>query len=176
MIAASQDRLVQALRYKLAMCGRLLAEVSVDRPAAILRRKLGGFWQRIDEADFQLRHTMAQRFRRAENRLQRASHSLIALDLRLQLARQRSTLAGLSQRLGPAMTLRLERWRSRLDSLDRQREQLSPLAVLERGYSIIRTASGTVVRAAGQVSAGDTLQVRLHQGRLGVLVEEADPE
>ena len=176
MIAASENRLVQALRYKLAMCGRRLVEVSVDRPAAILRRQLGGFWQRMDEADFQLRHTMAQRFRRAENRLQRASHSLIALDFRLQLARQRSTLAGLSQRLGPAMTLRLERLRSKLDSLERQREQLSPLAVLERGYSIVRTASGTVVRAAGQVSAGDTLQVRLHQGRLGVRVDEAEPE
>ena len=176
MIAASENRLVQALRYKLAMCGRRLVEVSVDRPAAILRRQLGGFWQRMDEADFQLRHTMAQRFRRAENRLQRASHSLIALDFRLQLARQRSTLAGLSQRLGPAMTLRLERLRSKLDSLERQREQLSPLAVLERGYSIVRTASGTVVRAAGQVSAGDTLQVRLHQGRLGVRVAEAEPE
>ena len=74
------------------------------------------------------------------------------------------------------MTLPLERLRSRLDSLDRQREQLNPLAVLERGYSIVRTASGTVVRAAGQVSAGDALQVRLHQGRLGVRVDEAERE
>lgn len=176
MITASEDRLVQALRYKLAMCGRRLVEVSVDRPAAILRRQLGGFWQRMDEAHFQLRQIMSRRFRTAENRLQRASHSLIALDLRLQLARQISSLAGLSQRLGPAMTLRLERLRSRLDSLDRQREQLSPLAVLERGYSIVQTASGTVIRAAGQVSAGDALQVRLHQGRLGVRVDEAEPE
>ena len=175
-IAASENRLVQALRYKLAMCGRRLVEVSVGRPAAILRRKLGGFWQRMDEADFQLRQTMSQGFRRAENRLQRASQSLIALDLRLQLARQISILARLSQRLGPAMTLRLERLRSKLDSLDRQREQLSPLAVLERGYSIVRTASGTVIRAADQVSAGDTLQVRLHQGRLGVRVDEAELE
>ena len=173
-IAASENRLVQALRYKLAMCGRRLVEVSAGRPAAILRRKLGGFWQRMDEADFQLRQTMSQGFRRAENRLQRASQSLIALDLRLQLARQISILAGLSQRLGPAMTLRLERLRSKLDSLDRQREQLSPLAVLERGYSIVRTASGTVIRAAGQVSAGDALQVRLHQGRLAVRVDETE--
>ena len=176
MIAASQDRLVQALRYKLAMCGRRLFEVSVDRPAAVLRRKLGGFSQRMDEADFQLRQTMAQRFRRAENRLQRATQSLVALDLRLHLARQRSSLDGLSQRLERAITLRLERLRSRLDSLERQRQQLSPLAVLERGYSIVQTASGTVVRAAGQVSAGDALNLRLHQGRLGVRVEEAEPK
>ena len=129
MVAASEDRLVQALRYKLAMCGRRLVEVSVDRPAAILRRKLGGFSQRKDEADFQLRHTISLLFRKAENRLQRASQSLVALDLRLQLARQRSRLDGLKQRLEPAMTLRLERPRSRLNSLDRQRQQLSPLAV-----------------------------------------------
>ncbi len=172
MVAASEDRLVQALRYKLAMCGRRLVEVSVDRPAAILRRKLGGFSQRKDEADFQLRHTISLRFRKAENRLQRASQSLVALDLRLQLVRQRSRLDGLKQRLEPAMTLRLERPRSRLNSLDRQRQQLSPLAVLERGYSIVQTASGTVVRGAGQVSAGDALKVRLHEGRLGVRVDE----
>jgi len=175
MVAASQDRLAQALRYKLAMCGRRLVEVSVERPAAILRRKLGGFSQRQDEADFQLRHNMSQRFRRVENRLQRASQSLVALDLRLHLARQRSTLEGLTQRLEPAMTLRLERPRSRLESLDRQRAQLSPLAVLERGYSIIQTASGIVVRAAGQVSAGDALNVRLHQGTLDVHVDNTEP-
>jgi len=175
MVAGSQDRLVQALRYKLAMCGRRLVEVSVERPAAILRRKLGGFSQRQDEADFQLRHTMSQRFRRDENRLQRASQSLVALDLRLQLARQRSRLEGLSQRLEPAMTLRLERPRSRLESLDRQRQQLSPLAVLERGYSIIQTASGTVIRAASQVSAGDALKLRLHQGTLEVHVDNTEP-
>ena len=173
-ITATEERLVQALRYKLAMCGRRLVEVSIDRPAAILRRKLGGFWQRMDEADFQLRHTMSQRFRRTENRLQRASQSLIALDLRLRLARRRSSLDGLTQRLEPAMTLRLERLRSRLDSLDRQREQLSPLAVLERGYSIVQTGGGTVVRSARQVSAGDALEVRLHQGRLEVHVDEAE--
>jgi len=172
-ITATEERLVQALRYKLAMCGRRLVEVSIDRPAAILRRKLGGFWQRMDEADFQLRHTMSQRFRRTENRLQRASQSLIALDLRLRLARRRSSLDGLTQRLEPAMTLRLERLRSRLDSLDRQGEQLSPLAVLERGYSIVQTGGGTVVRSARQVSAGDALEVRLHQGRLEVHVDDA---
>ena len=175
MVAASQDRLAQALRYKLAMCGRRLVEVSVERPAAILRRKLGGFSQRQDEADFQLRHNMSQCFRRVEDRLQRASQSLVALDLRLHLARQRSTLEGLTQRLEPAMTLRLERPRSRLESLDRQRAQLSPLAVLERGYSIIQTASGIVVRAAGQVSAGDALNVRLHQGTLDVHVDNTEP-
>ena len=43
---------------------------------------------------------------------------------------------------------------------------LSPLATLERGYSICYDGSGAVVRDAGAVDVGDPLRVRLHRGTL----------
>lgn len=43
---------------------------------------------------------------------------------------------------------------------------LNPLSVLSRGYSMVRTPGGQVIRKAGQVTAGDRLEIILGQGRL----------
>jgi exodeoxyribonuclease VII large subunit len=45
---------------------------------------------------------------------------------------------------------------------------LSPAATLERGYAIVQTADGDVVRDATDVQAGDALTLRLAKGRLDV--------
>jgi exodeoxyribonuclease VII large subunit len=50
---------------------------------------------------------------------------------------------------------------------------LSPAATLERGYAIVQTADGDVVRDATDVQAGDALRVRLAKGRLDVTAAES---
>jgi exodeoxyribonuclease VII large subunit len=47
---------------------------------------------------------------------------------------------------------------------------LSPLATLKRGYAIVQTETGAVVRAAEQVKAEEALRVRLSVGVLDVTV------
>ena len=48
---------------------------------------------------------------------------------------------------------------------------LSPAATLARGYAVVQTASGAVVRDAEQTGSGDQLAVRLAEGRLDVTVD-----
>jgi len=48
---------------------------------------------------------------------------------------------------------------------------LSPLKTLERGYAIVQTAEGHVVRDGAEVTAGQELGVRLAAGRLTVTVD-----
>lgn len=58
-------------------------------------------------------------------------------------------------------------------ALDRQAaslQALSPLNVLSRGYSIVRTSAGAVVSEANQVSTHDQLTVMLRNGQLDVTV------
>jgi exodeoxyribonuclease VII large subunit len=43
---------------------------------------------------------------------------------------------------------------------------LSPLAVLQRGYSITRTEAGDVVKEATQVKKGDTIVSKLAKGQV----------
>jgi len=45
-------------------------------------------------------------------------------------------------------------------------DALSPLAVLERGYSVCLAPDGRVIRRADAVELNSTIEVRLHQGRV----------
>lgn len=58
-------------------------------------------------------------------------------------------------------------WEKMISSL----ESLSPLKVVERGYSLV-TKQGQIVKSQDQVKKGDSLNVRLAQGQLEVTVEK----
>ncbi|GAB6392819.1 MAG: exodeoxyribonuclease VII large subunit [Treponematales bacterium] len=75
-----------------------------------------------------------------------------------------------------AMKGRVEGLRHRLELAARGLEAGSPLAILERGYSVV-TAAGSggkprVVRAAGEVKAGDRLTIRPLRGTIAAAVED----
>ena len=53
---------------------------------------------------------------------------------------------------------------------------LSPLATLKRGYAVVQDADGHVVTSVGQTAVDAPLQVRVHDGRLGVVVRETTLE
>jgi exodeoxyribonuclease VII large subunit len=165
------ERALRALRYKLATSGRERMGRSVDRAGAVLRRKLAGSAQRTDELYFQLRQAIVQRMRHAESRLRDRQQALAGLDFRVRLERSRSRLEQTGERLAPLMLWRLERKRAALESLGQQLAHLSPLAILERGYAIVQTPAGAVVKNATQAAVSDRLHVRLHHGRLEVRVE-----
>ena len=51
-------------------------------------------------------------------------------------------------------------------------DSLSPLAVLSRGYALAFDDRGHLVQRASQVAAGDTIDVRLADGRVRATVTE----
>jgi len=57
----------------------------------------------------------------------------------------------------------------------RETEALGPPRVLARGYAVVRTVDGTVVRDPSQVGTGDDLQVALAQGSLRATVAQVGP-
>jgi exodeoxyribonuclease VII large subunit len=72
------------------------------------------------------------------------------------------------------MSAHLETARARLGLAVASLDALSPLAVLQRGYSITETADGQLLRDAGSVSRGDKVGVRLSRGRIAARVEEVE--
>lgn len=95
------------------------------------------------------------------------------LDL-LHPARSVAAAAARLQRLdwrGP-LGRRVPQERERVVALRRQLEALSPARVLERGYAVVRTGDGSVVRDAAHVSAGTLVDVELAVGRMAARVEE----
>lgn len=86
------------------------------------------------------------------------------------LARQ---LDELELRVRRALGNRLKMDRQKLAAAGGRLDALSPLKVLERGYSVTRLlSSGEVVRSFDQAQAGDFLETLLQTGRLKSRVEE----
>ncbi len=78
----------------------------------------------------------------------------------------------LNHRLRSGMEKQLEQVRARAYEITAMLEALSPMAILERGYSITRHYPGkTVLLNSDEINQGDTLEVLLAKGRLLCRVE-----
>ncbi|MGH2402708.1 MAG: exodeoxyribonuclease VII large subunit, partial [Candidatus Limnocylindria bacterium] len=95
--------------------------------------------------------------------------ALLGLAPDIGAARQRTS--DLLDRGARALDDRLARRRMVVESAVATLRTLSPTATLERGYAVARTADGRIVRDAGQVSAGDAMQVILARGTVETRVE-----
>jgi exodeoxyribonuclease VII large subunit len=92
-----------------------------------------------------------------------------------RIGRARQDLASLSARADAALAASLARRRAELASLGAQMAALSPLAVLDRGYAMVR-AGELLVRDASQVEPNTRLHVRLARGSLDVIVDKIQTE
>ncbi len=80
-------------------------------------------------------------------------------DKRMTLEYSRERLSSASQRLMQAKREQFVRLTAKLDAM-------SPLKVLSRGYSVVRTEDGSVLRRAADARLGDRIQIDLMQGTL----------
>lgn len=67
----------------------------------------------------------------------------------------------------------VERGQARLAAVAGKLESLSPLGVLQRGYSLTTDANGKVLRSIEEIDAGDRLTTRLAEGEIISVVETA---
>ena len=80
-------------------------------------------------------------------------------------------------RLKRSMSDNVHRMQQHLTGLASSLDALSPLKVLERGYSITeRGQTGEVVREASQLKPGEEILTLLNKGRVTSRVESVDPE
>ena len=90
------------------------------------------------------------------------------------MERAQAQLSELGRELFGQAGARLSARRSRLDLAARSLETTSPFAVLERGYSITRDASGRAIRSAIELSEGAELETVLASGRVGSTVTRVE--
>jgi exodeoxyribonuclease VII large subunit len=173
LINGQNAKMLQALRYRLAMGSRALHERGIDRAATVMHRAIIRRSQRIDELEFSLRRNVRTLIETRAKRLLEANRRLQANDLRLKLAHGRHNGQTLHERMTRAMQERIWQSRRKYESLDLHLRQLSPLAVLSRGYAIVQNPQGQALRSASETGPGEDLSVRLSRGRLNVTVNQA---
>jgi exodeoxyribonuclease VII large subunit len=85
---------------------------------------------------------------------------------RTRLAARAQRLDELEARLSRALRRGLSESRHRLAAAARTLQAVSPLATLERGYAIVTTSEGHVVRSAGDIAPGTAIEARTAAGTL----------
>jgi exodeoxyribonuclease VII large subunit len=71
------------------------------------------------------------------------------------------------------VALRLERHRHQLAGASGRLDALSPLRILERGFSLARDESGRVLRRVAQFPAGIAFRLRVSDGEIPARVPES---
>jgi exodeoxyribonuclease VII large subunit len=89
-----------------------------------------------------------------------AAHAAKQRDLRLRLQHGQARL--------------LEQQEARLGRMQANLAHLNPQAVLERGYSIVETQGGRIVRSSQQVAAGEMLRLTFARGAAQTRVEHIE--
>jgi exodeoxyribonuclease VII large subunit len=173
VLAKERRRLDRELRHRLDR-----ARQDLDSAAAALHargeRTLAATRGHLHDLERRLAglHPRARIFAR-RSALGDLERRLAAVALGSRLARARAELASLEVRRDAAARGAVDERRAELGRLGAQLAALSPLAVLDRGYAVVRRA-GEVVRDAAAVRPGDRLEVRLARGALAVTVEGAE--
>jgi exodeoxyribonuclease VII large subunit len=133
--------------------------------------------QHVDGAVMRMRQAMQEMLKQGWGQVNAFQHELIS---RSPIARVRHGTALVPQllsRLQQVMRYGLDRRSQAARACLGRLHALSPLAILDRGYSIVATVSaGRIVRDARQVVAGEEVVARLARGQLRCTVTETMPE
>ncbi|MFC7404939.1 exodeoxyribonuclease VII large subunit [Georgenia alba] len=122
-----------------------------------------------------VRHAIRSRLRVEEDRLAALRSRPVLADPHALLDRRSEDVTAALTAARRAFTWRLERATGDLDGHRGRLRALSPAATLSRGYAVLRTHDGEVVRAPDDVDAGDQLEAMLAEGRLVVEVQGTPP-
>ena len=169
-IAALRHRAIQLMRYRLAMDWAHLRQHGVERADALLHRSIGRRLQRVDEWQQRLRDRLRAALESRTRTVQSLAARLRYYDPRPRLGRDRNRHEGARALLVQSMRLQLTRRQARLESLQGKLSQLSPLAILNRGYAIVTDGTGHILTRAAEAPAGSAIVVRLATGSLEAAV------
>jgi exodeoxyribonuclease VII large subunit len=160
--------------------GRALAEAArrarheLERARGRLgdpRRLLEQRRQHLDEQVERGRRVLARRLAAARADLRGVEVRLHRAHPHRRIAEQRHALAAMRHRLEVVVRPALVRRRHTIEAACGKLEALSPMRVLERGFSLTQRADGHVVTSADDVRAGERITVRVHDGGIDATVD-----
>jgi len=177
--------LIGALRARLLAAGRLavsrlrqdLQAVGAERAFDLARGRLRDAMLRLDDLTLRMRGRVERSAVTARHRVEILAQRMTPGRLAERLAGRTARAAGLARLLRSAAGARLESARDTVAAYGERLTALSPLGVLARGYAICRlSAGGPILKEAAMARPGESVEVRLHRGRLTCDVKEVDDD
>jgi exodeoxyribonuclease VII large subunit len=163
-IAGLEHKVAQSVRYRLAMLEKRLRQQGIERALSVLHRNIGKRLQQMDDIEFRMRDLLRRELESRRKRGEELERRLRVFDLRPRLANDRRRMEAAVAGAVHAIRMRLAERRWELEQREGKLQQLSPLKVLERGYAIVSTPEGAILKEP--LPAGSLLEIRLAKGRM----------
>jgi len=192
LIANFSNRLIRGARFQLLQIRQRLAAAPITYAQQRIMTSLHRMEQRLDDLVFRMESAIAEILRERHQTSDALSAAVLRQDPRQQIREVRESLTACQLRLESSMSKWISSSRlachaaeaqlsnaalifgrtQRLSwtNLQSRLQALSPLAVLQRGYSLVQNDSGHVVRSLTQVSTGQTLRTLLSDGSFSSIV------
>lgn len=171
-LSAAAKRLQQLMKYKMNQekQGLQLRNHRLMRFHPLTR--VESLMQLCDAAERRLHHSMLARLTQKRQCLQRISKQLLSNRPTIKIMHLRKELRLLNESLLRAIAYKLQQQRHCIDRLQTKYQALSPYSTLRRGYAIVSRQDGRIVDTVHKVKRDETVNVRVHDGRLSVLVKD----
>jgi exodeoxyribonuclease VII large subunit len=173
-LATQSHRLERATRFQLLQARQRLTRLPISRAESRVSTLLHRQGQRLDDATLRMDAALNLQLRQRQNRVAELTANVLHRDPRQNLAHAREHLSDFRGRLNRSLERLLQRSAARIGALDARLTSLSPLAVLDRGYALVLSAEGSLIRSTSELAAGDRVTTRLADGSFVSRVESTE--
>ena len=132
--------------------------------------------QRVDESARRLKAALNLKLQQQHQQLKTLNSRLLRCHPIATVKQRKQELNAHRTALSQQISQKLARHRQSIAQYERLLSSLGPTNTLSRGYAIVQTQSGEVVRDTAQLTLSERLNVRIHQGAIGVRVEDIAPD
>ncbi|NES24073.1 MAG: exodeoxyribonuclease VII large subunit, partial [Symploca sp. SIO3E6] len=151
----------------------LVADASAHTPTAAAELavpELVSLMAEHQQRQLALKEALTEAFETSKARLQQLEERLQRLPIDRQLQQEKQAIAWKRQQLIQATSQHLSQATQHCQLLQQKLATLDPNRVLKRGYAIVRSADGKIVRQATDLVPGEELQIQLKNGQITVMV------
>jgi exodeoxyribonuclease VII large subunit len=176
-VAACQTPVVSAIGHEQdSPLLDLVADVRASTPTDAARRVVPDVAEQlalVSQHRARARRALAGRLDREWSWLMDIRSRPALADPLQEISRREEVVTALAERARRCFTTGLERASDEVGHIRGRLLALSPAATLRRGYAIVQSLDGRVVRRATDVAAGERLMVRFAEDQLRVTAERA---
>ncbi len=162
-----QNSLARAMSHSLLTRKSRLRDLIESRGFGETAKTILSLSAKCRELERRAAEALRARAQNSGSKLRDATRRLEGTDFRRLIAIKSARLESLDERLSRAAQRRLEAKAARLAVAAGKLDMLSPLAVLRRGYVLVRDASGNLISRAATVRTGQKLALRFEDGEVG---------
>ena len=161
----TQD-LFQNLDYRILSLRSKFQEIALSPVFSEFPQRIKDWNYEIEDAEERIKDAFDETIRSKSERLETFTKRLSPIKLAAKLNEKKTRLAVLHQKqlaaIGSVLSGKDELLKIKMASLD----ALSPLSVLERGFSIVKNETGEIVRDAKNLKPDDEVKIRLAKGKI----------